>query len=188
LSDTRLMGEETYRWYIAYKNAFADFEHPTTLELNANPTNDPAGLIFNITCALDQGSSQFDLDDPDTDDSLTFCQRSGDKTPKSQSATVVLAANMAEERWLVGSSLLAANGFNTATLTQSLLTWRGIDMYAILSIGKAPSAVFAVGDRVKIAEISTDHVVPNIGSGNNVTLVQTPAKRTDINWNYELAA
>ena len=59
----RLQRDEVYRFYLASPLAFADWENPTTAELNANPTNDPNGLIFNLSCALDTDTSQFDLDE-----------------------------------------------------------------------------------------------------------------------------
>lgn len=40
----RLQKDEVYRFYLASKLAFEDWENPTTAELNANPTNDPNGL------------------------------------------------------------------------------------------------------------------------------------------------
>ncbi len=181
-----MQGDLVYRWYLASKLAFADFANPTTAELNANASNAPDGLIWNLTCAVDQDNSQFDLDDPALDESLTFCQVAGDSSVQSRSATVVLGINMAKERWTDGTSVLAADGFNTSTLAQSLLAWRGVDYYVIMSVGKANDVAWAVNDRIKMAEISTDHVVPNMGTGNNVVLVQTPAKRTDLNWNYKV--
>lgn len=188
MADNRLQGDLVYRWYLASPLAFADWTAPTAAELNANSSNDPSGLIWNITCALSQDDSQMDLDDPDLDESLTFCQKAGDSEVSSRSATVALGLNMAKERWTDGSSTDSADGFNTSTLAQSLLTWRGVTYYVIMSIGKANDAAFAVGDRLKMAEVATDHIVPSIGTGENVILTQTPAKRTNLNWNYEVAS
>ena len=184
----RLKKDEVYRWYLASPLAFADWENPTVAELNSNPTNSPNGLIFNITCALSQNDSQFDLDDPELDDTLTFCQSAGNGEVSSRSATVVFGFQEAKERWLNAGSTLEADGFNAATLTRSLLMWRGVPYFAILSVGKDPDAAFAVGDRIKMAEIETDLAVPNAGTGDNMTWVQTPAKRSRLAWNVEIAA
>lgn len=188
MSLRRLTNDQVYRWYLASPLAFADWENPTTAELNANPTNDPNGLIWNLTCALDQDTSQFDLDEPDSDDSLTFCQSAGNQEVMEYSATIVYGVQLAKERWTDASSTLAVDGFNTSTLAQSLLTWRGVDYFAILSVGKGEDEPFAIGDRIKMAEISTDYGIPEGGSGEMYKLVQTAAKRSRILWNATLAA
>lgn len=184
----RLQRDEVYRFYLASPLAFADWENPTTTELNANPTNDPDGLIFNLTCALNTDGTQFDLDDPELDESLTFCQTAGNAEVLSRSATVVYEYEESRARWDDATSTLAADGFNVATLAKSLLSWRGIDYFAILSVGKGEDEAFAVGDRIKMAEVSTDWAVPVSGTGENIRWSQTFAKRSRLNWNYELGA
>lgn len=184
----RLQSDTVYRWYLASPLAFDDWENPTVAEMNANPTNDPNGLIWNLSCALDQDSSQFDLDEPDSDDSLTFCQSSGNQEAMEYSATIVYGVQLAKERWLDADSTLTADGFNTSTLAQSLLTWRGVDYFAILSVGKDVDAPFAIGDRIKMAEVSTDYGILEGGTGENMQMVQTFAKRSRILWNATLTA
>lgn len=194
MSLKRLQRDEVYRWYLASPLAFADWENPTIAEMNANPTNDPNGLIWNLSCAIDQDGSQFDLDEPDADDSLTFCQSAGNQETMEYSATIVHAIQMAKERWTDASSLVEVdtetnkNKFNTSTLAQSLLTWRGVDYFAILSVGEDVDAPFAAGHRIKMAEVSTDYAIPTGGTGEMYTLVQTHAKRSRINWNFALSA
>lgn len=188
MSLRRLQDDQVYRWLLASPLAFANWQTPTTAELNANPTNDPNGLIWNLTCALDVDTSQFDLDEPDSDDSLTFCQSSGNQEPMEYSATVVYGVQLAKERWLDADSTLSVDGFNTSTLAQSLLTWRGIDYFAILSVGESEDEPFAVGDRIKMAEVSTDWGIVEGGSGEMLKMVQTFAKRSNILWNYSLAS
>lgn len=187
MADTRLKNDRVYRWYLASPLAFADWTQPTAAELNANPTNDPSGLIYNLTCAINVDNSQFDLDDPDTDDSLTFCQVAGNEEVLSRSATVVFNLAQAKERWTDAASTSAPN-FNTATLAQSLLTWRGVEYFAILSVGEADNAPFATGDRIKMARVITDNIAPDIATGSNVGLTQTMGFRSDLNWNYEVAS
>lgn len=184
----RLQRDEVYRFYLASPLAFADWENPTAAELNSNPTNDPDGLVFNITCVLNTDGTQFDLDDPELDESLTFCQSAGNSEVSSRSATVVYEMEMSEDRWLDASSTLAADGFNNANLAMSLLLWRGVEYFAIMSVGSGPDEAFEIGDRIKMAEIATDWAVPVSGTGENLRLSQTPAKRSRLNWNYEIAA
>lgn len=189
----RLKADEVYRWYLAHPLAFEDWTNPQLSELNANPTNDPNGLIWNLTCAVNVDGSQFDLDDPEVDESLTFCQEAGSTSDLEHSATIVHSIAMSKERWTDASSVSEVDPetgmpkFNTSTLAQSLLTWRGVTYFAILSIGKGPDEPFEAGDRIKMAEISTDWAIPEGGTGENYSLVATHAKRSNINWNYTLA-
>jgi hypothetical protein len=180
----RLQRDEVYRFYLAHPLAFADWENPTVDELNANPTNDPDGLIFNLTCALNTDGTQFDLDDPELDESLTFCQTAGNAEVLSRSATIVFEYEESRERWAPASG---TTGLNSATLAKSLLSWRGVDYFAILSVGRGEDEPFEAGDRIKMAEVSTDWAVPVSGTGENIRWSQTFAKRTRLNWNYELA-
>jgi hypothetical protein len=188
LSLRRLQKDEVYRWYLASPLAFEDWTDPQADEFNANPTNDPNGLIWNISCALDTDTSQFDLDEPDSDDSLTFCQSAGNQEPTEYAATIVHGVQLSKERWTNADGTLAADGFNTSTLAQSLLTWRGIEYFAILSVGKDVDAPFEVGDRIKMAEVATDWGIIEGGSGEMLKLVQTHAKRSRLLWNHRIAA
>jgi hypothetical protein len=188
MSLRRLQRDEAYRFYLASPLAFANWQTPTAAELNANPTNNPNGLLFNLTCALSQEDTQFDLDDPDLDESLTFCQSAGNTEVYSRSATVVFTAERAKQRWTPATSTSAVNGFNTANLAFSLLAWRGIDYFAILSVGADPDAPFAIDDRVKMAEVSTDWGLDLSGTGESIRLQQTFAKRSKLNWNFRITA
>lgn len=184
----RLTADQVYRFYLASPLAFADWQNPTVAELNANPTNDPSGLIWNVTCSLNTDGTQFDLDDPELDETLTFCQTAGNGEVTSRSATVVYEMVMAKERWTDASSTAEVDGFNNSTLTQSLISWRGVEYFAIMSVGKGEEEPFEVGDRIKMAEVATDWAVPTFGTGETVRLSQTFASRSRLNWNYELTA
>ena len=184
----RLQKDEVYRLGLASPRAFADWTAPTAAELNANSSNDPGGLIWSLTCAINQDNSQFDLDDPDFDETLTFCQTAGNQERMTENATVVFDFSMAKDRWDDASSVLAADGFNTATLALSLMAWRGIEYFAWLSIGKSPDAAFAVGDRISLIRVATDHAIPQVSTGSKVSLNQAFAFRGDIAWRVEIAS
>ena len=183
----RLQADEVYRIGVAHPLAFANWQAPTIAELNANPTNDPHGLIFNLTCALNTEGTQFDLDDPDLDESLTFCQSAGNGDPIADNVSIVYEFERAKDRWTTASST-AAPGFNTANLAQSLLTWRGVEYFAWLSIGKASNAAFAVNDRISLVRVATDWGVDVLGTGENARMSQTFAFRSDVNWRYKILA
>lgn len=185
----RLTRDNVYRLYLASPLLFENWEEPTLEELNSNPDNLPDGLIYNLSCALSVNDSTFETDDPERDDSLTFCQNSaaaGDVI--SRGANVVYSFFLSEDRWLNASAPTAGNGYNSSTLAQSLLTWRGHEYFAILSVGKDPEEPFAAGDRIKMARVATDFAVLEGGTGENRRLTQNFLDRGDLNFNYELTA
>lgn len=173
-----------HRFLLASPYAFADWTKPTLAELNANPTNSPDGNIFNLTCAMNTDGTTFDLGDPETDDSLTFCQVAGSSSITTYNPEIVFEIERSTTPWLVTTPAT----LNTANLAFSLLAWRGVEYFAIMSMGKAPEAPFVAGDRVKMARVATDHGIDQIGSGENVRLQQSFAQRGDVNWNYKLLA
>ena len=77
-----------HRFWFASPLAFEDWTKPTANEMNANPTNDPHGLIFNLTCPLDTEGTVFDLTDPEMDDSTSFCQEASDSAVSGSSGRV----------------------------------------------------------------------------------------------------
>ena len=184
----RLEKDQVYRFYLASPLAFANWQAPTLAELNSNPTNAPDGLIFNITCALDTSSTTFDLDGSETDDSTTFCQDAGSQSVMERSATVEFGINLSKERWTNAATPTLANGYNVSTMAQSLLMWRGIEYFGILSVGKGPDVPFAVGDRIKMAEFATDWGVVSGGSGENLIMSNSTASRSRLAWNVKIAA
>lgn len=159
------------RWLIAHPFAFADWQKPTSAELNARN-----GLVYEITCAVNQDGSNFDLGDSETDESLTFCQVSGASNPTSLSPEITIETERSTDPRVT----------NTANTAYSLLARKGVEYFAILSVGETPNEAFAPGHRIKMAKVATDYGVPVFGNGENVRLSQSFAQRGDVNWNYEL--
>lgn len=180
----RLEDDRVYRWYLALPQAFEDPANITSAELNANPTNDPSGLIWNITCALDTDGSVFDLDEPDYDESLSFCQEAGSREPMAKNANVVFQAFRATAEGKTDGT----PGWNNAHLAFTLLAWRGVEYLAILSIGEDEDTPFDEGDRISVVQVATDNGIDVIGSGENVRLQSDTANRGVWAWNYELPA
>ena len=172
MANERLKGPAT-RWLVAAKEAFADWENPTAAELNAR-----VGLVHNITCAVNQDGSTFDLGDPDTDDSLTFCQRAGAVNSTTRNPDIVIEVETSKVK----------NVVNTANIAHSLLRWPGVEYFFIMSVGEAPEAPFEVGDIIKMASAETDWGVPVAGTGENIRLSQTPLSRGDLAWNVQLTS
>lgn len=183
MADTRLY-DPAVRIYLASPLAFADWKNPTTTELNANPNNDPDGLIWNLTCAVDRADSTFDLGDAETDDSLSFCQVAGTTSPTSANPEFVYSIFRSDTPWVVSD----AATLNTANLAFSLLAWRGVEYFAIVSVGEAFDETFSVGDRLKMGRVGTVDIVDTVGTGEMVKATQNFRALGDLNWNYKVAA
>lgn len=179
----RLPGDLVWRFWLASPLAFEDWENPTAAEMNANPNNDPDGLIFNITCALNTDGTTFDIGEGDTDDSLTFCQRAGTSEVLNYAPEIVLQIERSTKRWVESDP----STLDDANLAFSLMAWRGVEYFAIMSIGDAPDAAVDAGDRLKMARVATDHLIDEHDSGANVRSTQTPLARGDVNWNFTVA-
>lgn len=184
MADERLYNnpKPVSRFYLASKLAFADWQNPTSAELNANPTNDPAGLIWNLTCAIAQDDTTHDLGDSDTDDALSFCQIAGAANPTSYNPEISWTIFRDANPWVVSDT----NSESVANLAFSLLAWRGIEYFAILSVGEAYDQPFAAGDRVKMASVATDYLADVVASGESTRGTQSFLFRGSLNWNYEL--
>lgn len=178
----RLPGDLVHRFLLASPLAFEDWTQPTLAELNANLNNDPDGLIFNITCALNTDGTTFDIGEGDTDDSLTFCQRAGTSNVLNYAPEITLQIERSTKRWLESDPA----SFDDANLAFSLLAWRGVEYFAIMSIGKAPDAPFEEGDRIKMARVATDYLIDEHASGENVRGNAEVLSRGDILWNHVL--
>lgn len=186
----RLTRDNVYRFYLVFPRAFEDWTNPTLAELNSNPTNDPSGLVFNVTCALNQDGTTFDLGEPELDDSLSFCQKAGDTERMAENPEIVFEIFRSAQKWTNAASTASADGFNSANLAFSLLFARGVEYFAIMSVGKDEDEPFAAGDEIKMARVATDHGVDVMGSGENIRMSNDFANRggTELLWNYTLTA
>lgn len=175
---------QIYRWGVASPLAFEDWKNPTVAELNANPTNDPEGLIWDLTCALDTDGTQFDLTDPDVDDSTSFCQDSTESSPMSRNVEIAFEIFRATEE----NKIDDPTTWNTAHLAFTLLTWRGVELFFWRSVGEKPGEDFEVGQRISMARAATDWAVDSPATSEALRMTQEPAPRGDILWNYKVAA
>lgn len=170
MADVRLYRENVFMG-LAFPEAFANWQNPTAAELNS-------ALVVDITCALNEDGTTFDLADSDTDDTITFCQTAGSVTPTLENAEVVYEAERSENP-------TATNVANTAF---GLLAFPDIEYFAVKRIGKPSDAPFAIGDRVFLVRVSTDLPADVLGNSENIRISNSFLFKTDINWNYEVAA
>lgn len=184
MPDIREQDDLVYRFYLAHPLAFADPANITVAELNQNPTNDPNGLIWNVTCALNTDGTTFDLDEPDYDESTSFCQKAGSQEPMAKNANVVYQFFRATDEMSTENPTM----WNNAHLAFTLMAWRGQEYLAIMSFGKSEDEPFAVGDEISVVQVATDHGVDVFGTGENVEMQQNFAQRGVWAWEWPLAA
>lgn len=183
MANTRLYNPAT-RFYLAFPGAFEDWQNPTVAELNANPTNAATGLIFNLTCAIDQDGTTHDLGDSDTDDSLSFCQVAGAQNRTNENPDITWQLFRSTVETQIKNTLLR----NTATLAFDLLFQPDVEYYAIMSVGEDAKTAFDEDDQIKMAKVSTEYPTDVYGTNENVRETISFLNRGDVLWNYKLEA
>ena len=169
---------ENITFLLAHPEAFADRTAPTAAELNDwyEGSTNADGLVYNITCALNEDGTTFTLGDSDTDDSVTFCDAGNVSTPTFFNPEVVMEA-------FRDADVAATGEYNLAF---DLLAWPDIEYIAILRVGQDSDTQFAVGDRVKMVGVKTDYGIDVVGNGENVRISQSFFNNDFVNWNYEV--
>lgn len=163
---------QSVRIDIAYPEAFANPEAPTAAELNN------ATLVKNITCALDEETTEFTLNDPDTDDSLSFCDAAGSQTATFKNPSVVLTAYRDADRSATGEYDLALQH----------LGFKDIPYIAILRVGLDETQAYAAGQYIRMVGGQTDLPVSVEESGENARIQNTLLPDGFVNWNHQIGA
>jgi len=171
LANVRLY-RENVTFALALPEAFTDWEAPTATELNN------ADLVYNITCALNEDGTSFDLGDSDTDDSLSFCQAAGSISPTFFNPEVIFEAFRSQD----------PTAANTANDAFGLLAFPDIEYFAVLRVGAESDVNFAIGDRVSLVRVKTDFPVDIGGAGENLRIQNNFLSQGDVNWKFEIAA
>ncbi len=157
---------------VAYPEAFANFSTPTAAELNN------ATFVKNITCALDEDGTEISLGDPDTDDSLSFCDAAGTQNATFKNPSVTLVAFRDEDR--------SATGYMDTALQH--LAFPDVPLITILRVGYDSDIAFATGHRVNLVGGKTDLPVSVEENGTNARLSNTLLPDGTVNWGYVLAS
>lgn len=163
---------ENIRIDVAYPEAFASFSAPTTTELNN------ATFVKNITCALDEDGTEFTLGDPDTDDSLSFCDAAGNQTATFKNPSVTLTAYLDEDRSATGVYNLALQH----------LAFPDAPLIAILRVGYDSDLAYATSHRINAVGGKTDLPVSVEESGTNARISNTILPDGTVNWGYVVAS
>lgn len=163
---------ENIKIAVAYPEAFAAFATPTVAELNSTT------FVKDLTCALDEDGTEFTLGDPDTDDSLSFCDAAGNQTATFKNPSVTLSFFRDEDRSATGvyDTALQHLGFPDAPLVP------------ILRVGYDSDVAFAVGQRLNMVGGKTDLPISIEESGTNARMSNTILPDGTVNWGYVVAS
>lgn len=157
---------------LAYPEAFANPNAPTALELNN------AVLVKNITCALDEDQTEFTLSDPDTDDSLSFCDAAGTQSATFKNPSVSLTAFRDADRSASGVYDLAFQH----------LAFADVPLIAILRVGLDETVPYAANQYIRMVGATTDLPVSLEESGENARIQNALLPDGFVNWNYKILA
>lgn len=162
----------TIKMGVAFPEAFANWQTPTSAELNN------ATYSFDLTPALVESGTKFELGNSTSDNTLTFASTAGYQNLTFYQPSVVYEFNRS-------ASPTAAD---QANLAYQLLQFPDVDLFFFLRVGLDPSIAFAAGQRVSMVHCTTDWPSENISSGKNVSMTQTAIPQGDLIWNYLLAS
>ena len=163
---------QTVRIDLAYPEAFANPSQPTSLELNN------ALLVKNITCVLDEGNTEFSLGDPDTDDSLSFCDAAGTQSATFKNPSVTLSSYRDADR--------SANGSYNEVFEH--IAFPDVPYIAILRVGLAETVPYGPGQYIRMVGGRTDIGVSVEESSENARIQSEFLPDGFVNWNYKVVA
>lgn len=157
---------------LAYPEAFANPADPKPAELNN------AVLVKNITCSLDEDQTEYTLNDPDTDDSLSFCDAAGTQSATFKNPSVSLTAFRDADR--------SASGVYDLALQH--LGFPDVPLIAILRVGLDETVPYAAGQYIRMVGATTDLPVSLEESGENARIQNTLLPDGFVNWNHKILA
>lgn len=169
---TERLYRENVRIDVAYPEAFANPAAPTIAELN------DAMFVKNITCALDEDGTDISLGDPDTDDSLSFCDAAGSTTATFKNPSATLVAYRDADR----------NAAGVYDLALQHLGFPDVPLIVILRVGYRSDVAYGATQKIKMVGIKTDLPVSVEDSGQNARLSNTGLNDGFVNWNYKITA
>lgn len=158
MSNTTLFREHV-TFYLSFAEAFQNIEEITDDEMNDGIT---AGLVFNITCALNEDGTTHDIGESDTDDSLSFCQSASAVSPTTKNPEIVYQAFRSKD----------PTDVNTANTAFGLLAFPDVEYIAIVRVGQSPDETVRPGDRLRPVSVMTDYPVDDFGENQNISLTQ----------------
>lgn len=150
-----------YSVYAFYPEAVSDWSALSAAELNAAVT---AGLGFDISCALTDDSTNINLTDPDTDDSISICDISNVETPTFDNYEVSFDSfrnGPAAGSW-------AKPQTPVYELPVTLFSAPDLPYVIVKRIGPPQGTQFAAGQIASAFTVNTDYPTDVLGDNENI--------------------
>lgn len=174
VTDQLRRGAGVIGWYVALPEAFADRANPLEAEFSGP-------LVWDVTCAIDEEGTTYQLTDSDTDDRYSYCDDSGIDRPTNYNPEVELAFYRDADRAATGAF---ADAFN-------LLHSPDVPLYIIKRVGHQDKVLtdgVEVGDRISMQYIKTDYGIDTIANEDPAMMTQSGLQQGWVLWQKEITA
>lgn len=161
---------------LAVPEIFADLEDIKASEIQ--DALDAGQGAYELTCAMEEGSTSVGADDPDTDDTLLMCDTGQRSRPTFDNVAITLGFMKDARRETA----------DVAGVAWNLLKVKGIPYILIDRIGYAPGTAFAEDQEVDYYSIETDNSIRVLGDREAIRYEQTPKFRGIYSPSHTLAA
>lgn len=162
----------------------AAFPNPTAITIGQLNTTNPI-LKLDITCALDEDSTNFTLGSSDLDERLSFCDGTGRSRPTGTKPELALGLYRDADRNATGV-------FNAA------LEWfkhEGTELYIVQRVGPQDSGPTGTGigeeakpfettDDIRVGLFSLDNPIDTVAETDPVILTINPIPAGFLAWNW----
>lgn len=174
---TQDLRRNSVTWKLFDPAAFADRANPTVAELNTAEVR----LGFDITCALDEETTNLTIGSSEQDARLSFCDSVGVSRPTTINPEIALGIYRDKDR--------AANG-----VFKRAFDWlRHVDQEYIMvqrvgnqdsgPLNGTPAAPFVITDDIRMVSFRTDFPVDTLANGDPALLVQNGLRAGFVRWN-----
>ena len=179
---TQDLRRNSVTWKLFDPAAFADRANPTVAELNTAEVR----LGFDITCALDEETTNLTIGSSEQDARLSFCDSVGVSRPTTINPEIALGIYRDKDR--------AANG-----VFKRAFDWlRHVDQEYIMvqrvgdqdtgPLNGTPAAPFTVTDDIRMVAFRTDYPVDTLSNGDPALLAQNGLRAGFVRWNMKPVA
>lgn len=174
---TQDLRRNSVTWKLFDPAAFVDRANPTVAELNTSELR----LGFDITCALDEETTNLTIGSSEQDARLSFCDSVGVSRPTTINPEIALGIYRDKDR--------AANG-----VFKRAFDWlRHVDQEYIMvqrvgnqdsgPLNGTPAAPFVITDDIRMVSFRTDFPVDTLANGDPALLVQNGLRAGFVRWN-----
>lgn len=176
LTDTLRRGSVTF--WLAVPEAVADWQNPTATELNT--TNER--LVLDITCAVDEESTTFNIGASELNERLGFCDGAGVERPAGLNPEIEMGFYRDKDRNATGV-------FNKVL---DFVKHVDVPLYLIQRVGDQDrnpgDPINTTTDHLRIVSVLTDFPQDTLSGEDPALLVQAFKEAGFVRWNLPVAA